>query len=134
MKRKSTSLSKADVERFEELQSHLAALSTEVSALTKKSPDGPMNRFKIGLVNERLRLANEFLKGIHRPFEGFQEFDETELPSASDVAVVISQYLNSLEGWRSYHVVKVGYSWYWNTPEGDLVADPPSRFRKAADH
>ncbi len=124
------SVSIEQVHRYEELQSHLAALATEVAALAKKAPDAPLNKFKIEIVNERLRGANTLLMGIHKPFETFETFDEVDLPSASDASMVISQYLNSLEGWRSANVVNVNHTWYWNTGSAQYRAQPPTRFRK----
>jgi hypothetical protein len=118
------------VELYEELQSHLVALAAEVTVLAKKAPDAPLNQFKIKIVNERLRAANTLLTGIHKPFESFETFDETDLPSASDVSMVISQYINSLEGWRSANVVNINYSWYWNTGNAQYRAESPTRFRK----
>jgi hypothetical protein len=119
-----------DVEKYEQIQSHVQALSEEMTGLVKKSPDAPLNKFKIRIVNERLRMANGLLTGIHKPLATFDQFSEEELPSASDVSLVISQYLNSLEGWRSANVVKIDFSWYWNTGTAEYKAEAPSRFRK----
>ena len=118
------------VSAFEQVRSHLQKLYDELSGLSKKNPDSPLNRFKVGIVNERLRVANTFLSGIHKPFETFAEFDEAELVTASDVVVVLSQYLNSLEGWRSSNVVKVVLDWYWNTKPPHIRSVAPTRFRK----
>lgn len=123
-------ITRKDVETYEQVRSHLEALNEELAALAKKTPDSPLNRFKTQIVNERLRVANTFLTGIHKPFESFKEFDEAELPTASDVVVVLSQYINSLEGWCSSNVIKVGYNWYWNTEEKDYPATKPTRFRR----
>jgi hypothetical protein len=132
MKRKAA-LTRDQVEAFEQVTTHLSALALELGGLAKKSPDAVLNKFKIRIVNERLQAANELLTGIHKPFRDFAQFDDADLPSASDVVIVLSQYMNSLEGWRSAHILKVGYNWFWDTPEQDYSASSPSRFKHEAE-
>lgn len=127
MSKKSQALTVKQVQQFEEVQSQVQALYDEVAQLAKKAPDAPINQFKVSIVNERIVAANGFLTGIHRPFADFDRFDANDLPTASDVAVVLSQYLNSLEGWRSANVVQRDFVWYWNV-EGTYKAQAPSRF------
>jgi hypothetical protein len=128
MSKRRASLTVEQVQGFEQVQSPIRSLFDEVSQLAKKAPDAPLNQFKVSIVNERLVAANAILAGIHRPFADFDRFDPNELPTASDAAVVLSQYLNSLEGWRSANVVIRNYNWYWDAP-GDYRADAPSRFK-----
>ncbi len=130
---KSRLITNTDVELFEQVRSHLDALASEIGLLAKKSADAPLNKFKVQIVNERLRVANRILMGAHKPFNDFLEFDESALPSASDVVVVLSQYLSSLEGWRSANVIKHSYSWFWNTKELDLRAAMPTRAQTEAE-
>ena len=122
-------LTKAQVQHYEQVRSQLDSLYSELSALAKKAPDAPINVFKLKIVNQRLEAANTLLVDIHKPFEDFSRFDEASLPTSSDVVLVLSQYLNSLEGWRSANVVKKDYDWVWNTKERDYRANAPSRFR-----
>ena len=122
-------LTVGQVQQYEEVQSQLTALYAEVTTLAKKSPDAPLNGFKVKIVNERLRSANQLLDGIHRPFESFDQFNEDDLPTGSDVALVLSQYLNSLEGWRSANIVERDYTWYWKLKNTLYKSEAPSRFR-----
>ena len=72
------------------------------------------------------------LVGKFKPFPDFETFDEDELPTNSDVMIVLSQYLNALESWRSAHIKKKPGSyndWIWDV-EGKtgIDADRPTRF------
>ena len=69
--------------------------------------------------------------GKHKPFTDFDIFDEDSLPTNSDVVLILSQYLDTLEGWRSDNVFKDGYSWYWKLGGGARAsAEAPSRFNR----
>lgn len=122
-----------DVDFFEKVRAQLQQLNTEVSALSKSKPDNPINKFKLGFINEKLGEANTILTGEFKPFKDFTVFNADELPTNSDVVMVLSQYLDCLEAWRSahvYHVPSQGY--FWKTDDGqDIRSESPSRYRKA---
>lgn len=130
MTARKTTTSRQEVARFEQLTANLGSLSEEFSNLAKKAPDAPLNKFKVSLLNERLDAANELLGDDQCPFKDFRRFDDASLPTASDVVVVLSQYLSTLEGWRSARVVYSAYNWYWDTPEQDYRADAPTIFKR----
>lgn len=117
MRRKSVTL--GEVELFEKVRPQLEGFCHELRELAKKKPDGGINKFKLQIINEKLDEANLLLTGKFKPFKDFGRFDQDSLPTNSDVVLILSQYLECLETWRSAHVIKVDYSWYWNTP-GDL--------------
>jgi len=71
------------------------SLYDEFDKLSKKSPGDAVNKFKLKLINELIVKANEAL-GERRPFESFETFDEDELPTNSDVVVILSQYRRAL--------------------------------------
>lgn len=122
-----------DVDQFERVRSQITELHKEMTVLAKSKPDNPINRFKLALVNEKLQHANNFLVGSFKPIDGFELFDESDLPSNSDVVLVTAQYLAALEGWRSAQVVydETRFDWYWNTDEGLRIPGvSPSGFRK----
>ena len=121
-------LQKADVQLFEKVSEQLKKLRDDFGTLAKPKPDAPLNVLKVGFVNEKLAEANRLLKGPHKPFEKFEQFDTDALPSNSDVQLVLSQYLACLEGWRSANVVKRGYDWVWDLEDEDVEASSPSRF------
>jgi hypothetical protein len=68
----------------------LSGLLARMAAISNKSPDQAVNKFKLSVINEQLKIANDILLDQARPFESFEAFDETALPSNSDVVVVLS--------------------------------------------
>ena len=104
---------------WDRVKSQLKDLETEMASLSKKKPDGPINKFKLSLINEKLVQANQILSKDERPFADFEIFTEDAIPTNSDVVIVITQYLNRLESWRTDHVQSDGYTaTVWNY-EGD---------------
>jgi hypothetical protein len=72
----------------------------EMSVLSKSKPDNPVNAFKLKFINDKLTEANTVLVGEYQPLRGFSVFDDTALPTNSDVVLVLSQYLSRLKAWR----------------------------------
>lgn len=118
------------VARFDRLLHQLRELYNELSNLSKKAPDGAVNKFKLSIINEKLSETNELLGVDFMPSRQFTVFDVDGLPTNSDVVMMLSQYLDSLEAWRSGRIHKDGYDWYWNTDDGVSIeaAGPPSRY------
>ena len=77
---------------LEKLQRKIEVLYDEIDKLSKKKPDDAINTFKLKFVNEFLEEANNLLDNNQRPFTDFEQFDDDDLPSNSDVIVVLSQY------------------------------------------
>lgn len=129
--KKTVWLTKADVAHFDKLTSQLEKLSSDIESLSKKNPDHPINKFKLQFINEKIQDANQFLQPPYKPIENFDIFDEISLPSNSDVVMVLSQYIECLELWRSANVMRVkdgfgGYSWEWKIEDDSVPADPPT--------
>lgn len=119
-----------EVEKYDRLQPQLVSLLSEMSVLSKPKPDGPINKFKLGHINNLLSDANSLLGEEYKPLRGFSQFEEHALPSNSDVVLVLSQYIEALETWRSANVKNEGYKWVWNTKKGPILdAEPPRRIR-----
>lgn len=109
-------MTKIQLENFIKLQEQIDGMFQELSTLSKKNPDTPLNKFKIKLVNSVLDTANSILDEKNRPFTEFNKFDEDELPSNSDVVVMLSQYIKCLEKFRSENITRGQrdtYNWYW---------------------
>ncbi len=124
-------MKRKDIDLYEKVQSQIEQLYKEITVLSKKSPDSAINKFKLKFINEKLKEANALLVGKHKPFADFETFDEDSLPSNSDVVLILSQYLDCLEGWRSANVFKEGFSWYWKLGGSTRVsAQSPSRFSR----
>lgn len=101
------------IDAFETLQAQLTGLYEEMQTLTKKNPNDSINKFKLGLVNNVLRSANSFAGKWKKPIDGFTEFGEEDLPSNSDVLIVLSQYINHLEKIRADNIGNNFNSWFW---------------------
>lgn len=106
-------MTKQEVDNFEKLQSQLEGLHNEISALSKKSQNDALNKFKLKFVNKIISDSNELLGDNYKPFSDFDTFDENDMPSNSDVAMMLTQYLSCFEKLRADNVkLDFGY-WYW---------------------
>jgi hypothetical protein len=119
------------VELFEKVVAQIASLQAEMAVLSKSKPDGPVNKFKLRHINEKLAEANELLTGMHKPLKEFSQFEDADLPTNSDVVLILSQYLEGLEGWRSSQMKRIDYSYYWDIKSGEKIeSQSPTRFKK----
>jgi len=104
MKSKGKSKTKAKPDGKEivkKLNAQIQGFYDEISVLSKSKPDNPLNAFKLAFINDKLSEANDVLVGEYQPLKGFTVFDDTNLPTNSDVVMVLSQYLTRLKAWRS---------------------------------
>lgn len=74
----------------------LNTLVYEFSRLSEKRPNDAVNEFKLDIVNKTLAEANNYLISLNEklPISDFEQFDETKLPSNSDVLLVLALYQN----------------------------------------
>ncbi len=127
-------LTSENVSNFERVKHQILQLHKDFTTLAKK-PNDAVNKFKLNYVNEKLVEANSLLSLAFQPSKNFEKFDEDDMPTTSDVLMILSQYIDSLEAWRSAHVYDEtdGYSrtWYWSTSDGSVInAERSSRYRK----
>lgn len=128
-------LTSEDVNNFEKVKHQIIQLQNDFATLAKK-PNDAVNKFKLRIVNEKLMEANSLLTVEFRPSENFEQFNEDDMPTTSDVLMMLSQYIDSLEAWRSANVHKVqdgtyGGNWYWlTTDKSSIEAKSPTRYRK----
>jgi len=111
------------IKQFEKVLGQMEAFHNEIGTLSKKSQNDALNKFKLNLVNQVLIEANKILGAAYKPFPNFESFDPDQLPSNSDVVLVIAQYLECMENLRMDNIhSKVEYTlagkdityWYWN--------------------
>jgi len=121
-----------DVESLEKLIGQLQGAHTEIIVLAKKNPDKTLSAFKVGLINSVIEAANEVLGSKYKPFEEFNKFNSDELPTSSDVTMVISQYMQEAERFRSDNVVRHLSSWYYviDGKQSSVLSGPPSKVGK----
>ncbi|HVV78666.1 MAG TPA: hypothetical protein VHD59_03495 [Pseudolabrys sp.] len=105
--------SEKDIENLERVMGQLDALHIEISQLAKKSPNDGVNKFKLKLINKLIGTANEVLGDDYRPFSEFNLFDEDDLPTNSDVTLIVGQYLEQCERFRSDNIEYFNYKWYY---------------------
>ncbi|CAD7055943.1 hypothetical protein RHAB21_00826 [Pseudorhizobium halotolerans] len=118
-----------DVERLEKLVGQLQGLYAEIGALAKKSPNDAVNPFKLKFINRVLAMGNEVLGEKYKPFEEFNQFDSDDAPSTSDVTMVISQYMEEAERFRSDNV-RFAYGVWKYVVDGepsDIRSGPPTK-------
>jgi uncharacterized phage infection (PIP) family protein YhgE len=102
-----------EVETLERLIGQLSGLHTEISQLAKKSPDGVLNAFKLKLVNKIIAARNAILSERYRPFEDFEQFDTDDMPTNSDVTMILTQYTEQSERYRSDNVIYEDEEWFY---------------------
>ena len=115
---------------FEKIDGQLKSLHEEIGILSKKSPDGKINAFKIQYINAIITKANDLLQTDYLPLPGFTQFDSDLLPSNSDIVFVLSQYINCMEQLRTENITtKNGGRWYWKIGNqgSDIPTAPPKK-------
>src|SRR5947199_10796192 len=104
---------RAEVEDLEKLIGQLQGLHSEMTSLAKKSPNDAVNSFKLGLINRVLEAGNGVLGEKYRPFPDFNVLDSEDVPSTSDVAIILAQYMEEAERYRSDNVRWHAGSWQY---------------------
>jgi hypothetical protein len=122
-------MTEKQIHEFEKNQTQMQSLHSELSALTKKSATDSLSKFKLQFVNKIIAEANMILSKKYRPFEKFDQFDEDEIPSNSDVTMILGQYLNCLEKLRADNIQNSAGWWYWVSDKGEteLRTSPPKK-------
>lgn len=124
-------MTEKEISDFEKVQAQLKSLHSEISTLTKKSSNDALNKFKLKFVNQTIEEANKILGKKNKPFNDFDKFDDNDLPTNSDVTMILGQYLNCMEKLRADNVVRNSYnnSWYWmiDKKESTIKTAPPQK-------
>lgn len=123
-----------EIQLFEKLNGQLEGLYDEMSFLSKKSPTDGVNKFKLKFINQVLLDINAFLKEEYKPFSEFTKFEEDDIPTNSDIVLILSQYLNCMEKIRADNIDKDTYAnrWYWlvNNKISDIATAPPKKIKE----
>lgn len=115
------SIAVADAQQFDPLEVQLQSFYAEISTISAKKPDNPLNRFKLNFINQTLQNVNKLLGNSYLPFPDFRTFDEAELPTASDVVMMLAQYLKCMDRFFADHTCGKQYEPYWRMPDGNHV-------------
>lgn len=124
-------LKRLDVDEIERLIGQLDGHHSEVTALTKKSPNDAVNDFKLKFINTTIVKCNHFLGEQYKPFIDFSSFDSDDVPSNSDVTFILAQYKQAIEKLRSDNVYREGSFWYYRLEDSDekLRTAPPLKIK-----
>ena len=89
--------------KHDDLMPLLSVMFREFQDLSKKKPDGVLNKRKVEIVNRLLHDVLEILEGeFTRAF--LDLLDEDDLPQNSDVVLILSQVVAAMEAFREkYH-------------------------------
>ena len=130
-------MKKVDVELYITTFNQMKTLYDEILSLSQKKPNDPINKFKLNLINQVLSNSNVLLNDEFKPFPDFDLFNESEMPSNSDVTVMLSQYLDSMERFRSKNITQeYNRDWIWIVEDADVDDEkietygPINRFRR----
>jgi hypothetical protein len=122
-----------EVEKLEKISGQMDGLHKEISGLAKKSPNDALNKFKLKFVNAVLAEANQVLGLLYKPLAEFEQFDSDDLPTNSDVAFIIGQYIEELERKRADNIKRdtLG-SWIYNIPGSQvhIRTSPPKKIQE----
>lgn len=120
---------KEEIDNFEKIFSQIEGLHQEISTLSKKSPSDALNAFKLKMINKILISANVILGDKYKPFDDFESFELDDLPTNSDVTLILSQYYECMENMRSDNINKYGY-WLIKGQKTDFQTAPPRKIYK----
>ena len=99
-------LEPATIQEFRKMSVQIKTFSNEIRILSKKSPDAPVNKFKLKFLNHVLKKTTSILGEAHRPFLDFETFDDGDLPTTSDVLLMLSHYAESMNRFFAHHTYK----------------------------
>lgn len=120
---------KEEIDVFEKLYGQIDGLHQEIGTLSKKSPSDAVNPFKLKMINKVLVRANVTLGDKYKPFDDFDSFEEDDVPTNSDVTLILSQYYECMEKMRSDNINQYGF-WLINGAKSDHKTAPPKKITK----
>jgi len=101
-----------NIEDYGLLKGMLYSQKKEFDLLSKKKADGQLNPMKIKMANRVLEPLKELLKN-EKTYKFLDTLSEDEIPTNSDVVLIISQYEKAIHDFKIRH-----YSdYHWVTAE-----------------
>lgn len=108
--------SQADVDQFEMLRPMLDKLRNEMRELSKKKQDGVLNQLKVEMINRVLEQVKELLSK-EASVQFLDLLDTDNLPTNSDVVLILSQYDAALSAFHAKYHGMDGFISRWFTQE-----------------
>lgn len=93
-----------DIDDYELLSGMLRAQEVEFAILSKKKSDEHLNKMKIKMANRVLEPLNELLKN-ETSYKFLDLLNEDDMPTNSDVVLIISQYKKALSNFKDKYFV-----------------------------
>ena len=103
-------------EKHDNLMPLLNSMFREFQELSKKKPDGVLNKRKVEIVNRLLRDIHGILEG-ESTIAYLDLLDEDDLPQNSDVVLILSQTVVTMQTFSK--------KYYY---QADMLSDEPSRW------
>ena len=97
-------MTKEEIVKFGKTKSQLSDWYKEIGVLSKKNPNDAVNKFKLNFVNQSLIDANELLGSRYKPYADFDVFREDEIPTTSDVVMILGLYMSALERLKNANI------------------------------
>lgn len=91
----------------------LRELIDDFSELSKKNPDSIVNKFKLSLVNQVLGIFNSMIDETSKPFQDFLLFSDENLPTNSDVLIILGQYFSCIKQFIERNTSFFDFKTYW---------------------
>ncbi len=96
---------KVDITKYEMINPLLISAYEEMKVLSSKKQDGVLNNLKVKMINKLINSAREILVDeINMHY--LDILDEDMLPQNSDVVLILSQYIESLNQYRRKNTVR----------------------------
>ena len=111
-------MTEKEADLFDSYEQEIEAMYEEIGLLSKKKPDGAVNKFKLKFINEILDKVNERLGADYLPLAKFTGFDESDMPTNSDVVFILSQYMKSMDRFRHHNTELSMGRYYWILDDG----------------
>ncbi len=97
-----------NVNKFDMLYPMLVSDLNEIRELSKKKQDEPLNKFKVKIINKKLEQIRSILS--NEPTNEYLELlDEDTFPSNSDAVLMISQFIQAMEQFKTNYFTEDSY-------------------------
>lgn len=113
----SSLITETDVAKFIMIYPMIVSTRNEMRTLSSKKQDGVLNNLKVKMINKLIDSARELL--VKEPtLDYLEQLDEDMLPQNSDVVLILCQYIEALDQYKSKNQVVVSFGNYkWRTQE-----------------
>ena len=117
-------ISDGKVRLYDKVHKQIETFYAEIGHILKKKPSEPLNKFKLGLINQTVAKANELCGDEFREFPDFTVFDvEGDLPTAGDVIMMLAHYRKAMTSFWLAHSSRG----QWNRPRPQYERPAPYR-------